>query len=79
MINIPYVKEYNAYGICTNPLTQVYKSPHPNRRQRREKIRLKMNNRSRYNDRDIISRLVFVQEIRNKLGRLINVIKHKMA
>ena len=38
-MNKPYVKQFNDAGEITNPVTKVYKSPYPNRRQRRMKVK----------------------------------------
>ena len=63
-MNIPYVKKFNSDGVLINPITKgnPYLSPYQNRYKRNEKIKIK-NNRKPYSDREIISRLVFVQRI----------------
>ena len=38
-MNVPYVKQYDEMGKCTNPITRTnpYFNPEPNRQQRRSK------------------------------------------
>lgn len=66
-MNTPYVKKYNNEGVCINPITKdkpylnYFKSNRGNNRKQRI-----INNRKPMSDREVISRLMFVQKI-NKL------------
>ena len=39
IMNKPYVKKFDEKGNVTNPIDSVYKSPYPNRSQRRMRIK----------------------------------------
>lgn len=39
--NIPYVKEYDADGVLTNPIEKKFTNPFPNRSERRAELRSK--------------------------------------
>jgi hypothetical protein len=81
--NRPYVKSYND-GVLTNPIAGSYKSPHPNRRQRRQSLKNGfMNNGSDTNMVVVgIGKGVFLKYIKyrqfilDKVSGLVKIIKH---
>lgn len=78
-MNKPYVKQFNSEGILTNPITKenpylnYYRSNRGNNRKNRV-----INNRKPMSDREIISRLMFVQRIKKIIGG-IKVLTNRVA
>ena len=74
-MNKPYVKQFNSEGELINPITKAnpyinyFKSNRGNNRKHRV-----INNRKPMSDREIISRLVFVQ----KINKFVDGIKTKI-
>ena len=47
-MNQPYVKKYDANGVCTNPIVGSYTSPFPNRRTRNNPVDKNANRKVMY-------------------------------